>query len=96
MTPGRRRSVHFDASPAATVEVPSSEADKAQRGCGALIGPAPFLGGKEAYVAATVEDEDDTDEESKRLALARAIARRQSGQVHSPTTIDKMVSDNMI
>ena len=29
----RRRSVHFDASPAATVEVPASEDEKAQRGC---------------------------------------------------------------
>lgn len=93
-TPTRRRSVHFDASPAATVEIPSSDADKVQRGCGALIGPAPFLGGKEVYVHAPpppssgsgqTEDEDansnddDDDEESQRLLLAKAIARRQSG-----------------
>lgn len=89
-SPTRRRSVHFDASPAATVEVPASEADKAQRGGGALLGPAPFCG-KEVYVAPSDEDlEDDVisgsvvDEETQRLALAREIARRQSGQVHSP------------
>ena len=78
-SPARRRSVHFDTSPAATVEVPASEADKAQRGCGALIGPAPFSG-KEVYVAPQpMEDEDDQDEETQRLVLARDIARRQSG-----------------
>ena len=81
-TPTRRRSVHFDASPASTVEVPSGDVDKAQRGCGALSGPAPFVGGKEVYVAAAPADEEDVgeiDEETKRLALAKAIARRQSG-----------------
>lgn len=93
-SPARRRSVHFDASPAATVEVPSSDADKAQRGCGSLLGPAPFSAGKEVYVAPPPPDpEDENDEDEKRLALARAIARRQSGQVHSPTTVDKMISD---
>ena len=83
LTPTRRRSVHFDASPAATMEVPSSDAEKAQRGCGALIGPAPFLGGKEVYVAPPPDEdevnEDDHDEENQRLALAKTIARRQSG-----------------
>ena len=93
VTPTRRRSVHFDASPAATVEIPSSDADKVQRGCGALIGPAPFLGGKEVYVApppptATEDDEEEDDancidEESQRLLLAKAIARRQSGSSSS-------------
>ena len=86
LTPTRRRSVHFDASPAATVEVPSSDADKAQRGSGCLIGPAPFVGGKEVYVAPppdTDEDDESTNEETKRLALAKAIARRQSGSGHN-------------
>ncbi len=95
-SPARRRSVHFDSSPAATMEVPSSEADKAQRGCGALIGPAPYLLGKEVYVVGGVDNDTDDEgaepsEEAKRLALARAMARRQSGQMHSPTTVDKFV-----
>ena len=58
-SPSRRRSVHFNASPVNDVhEVPASEADKAQRGCGALIGPAPFLmSGKEVYVAPSPDTE---------------------------------------
>ena len=91
-SPARRRSVHFNASPVqSTVEVPASDADKAQRGCGALIGPAPFLmSGKEVYVAPSPDDiEDNLDdiddeadpEQTQRLALARDIARRQSGTV---------------
>ena len=73
------------------IEVPASDADKAQRGCGALIGPAPFMmSGKEVYVAPSPDDQniddvdDETDpEQSQRLALARDIARRQSGQGRS-------------
>ena len=69
------------------VKVPASDADKAQRGCGALIGPAPFMmSGKEVYVAPSPDNEgvddidDETDpEQTQRLALARDIARRQSG-----------------
>ena len=88
-SPARRRSVHFNASPVHDVhEVPASEADQANRGCGGLIGPAPFLmSGKEVYVAPSpdtecVDDMDDDEadpEQTKRLALARDIARRQSG-----------------
>ena len=89
-SPARRRSVHFNASPVHDVhEVPASEADQANRGCGGLIGPAPFLmSGKEVYVAPSpdtecvddMEDDDEADpEQTKRLALARDIARRQSG-----------------
>ena len=44
-----------------SVEVPTSEDDQAQRGCGALTGPAP-LSGKDVYVAPQpMDDEDDTD-----------------------------------
>lgn len=88
-SPARRRSVHFNASPVHDVhEVPASEADQANRGCGGLIGPAPFLmSGKEVYVAPSpdtecVDDMDDDEadpEQTQRLALARDIARRQSG-----------------
>ena len=96
-SPARRRSVHFNASPVqSTVEVPASDADKAQRGCGALIGPAPFLmSGKEVYVAPSPDDpeesgddiDDETDpEQTQRLALARDIARRQSGTVSPIST----------
>ena len=81
----RRRSVHFDASPASEVEVPTSEMDKAVRGCGTLVGPAPFSSaGKEVYVApspdleADMEASAEADEETQNLALAKAIARRQS------------------
>ena len=79
----RRRSVHFDASPASEVEVPNSEMDKAVRGCGTLTGPAPFSAGKEVYVAPSPDLEADmaaaeADEETQNLALAKAIARRQS------------------
>ena len=72
--------MHFDASPASTVEVPASDDEKAQRGGGALLGPAPFCG-KEVYVAPKDDSEDENSDEDKNLALAKAIAKRQSVQV---------------
>jgi len=85
-SPARRRSVHFDASPASTVEVPAGEADKAQRGCGALCGPAPVVSGKEVYIIPPPPEEEDDEEsveETQKLALAKAIARRQSAPVNT-------------
>ncbi len=82
-SPIRRRSVHWDSSPAATVEVPASKDEKEQRGCGSLKGPAPYAG-KEVFVKPpenlpAEDDQSDADEEEEqRLALAQAIARRQS------------------
>ena len=82
----RRRSVHFDASPASEVEVPNGDMDNAVRGCGTLVGPATSKAGKEIFVKTEDEGDeemmesglDDQDEETQRLALAKAIARRQS------------------
>ena len=85
-SPARRRSVHFDASPASTVEVPAGEADKAQRGCGALFAPAaPIVSGKEVYIVPPPPEEEDEEsiEKTQKLALAKAIARRQSAPVNS-------------
>ena len=81
-SPMRRRSVHWDSSPASTVEVPASKDEKEQRGCGSLKGPAPYAG-KEVFVKGpgTLNTEDggsEDEEEERRLALAQAIARRQS------------------
>ena len=84
----RRRSVHFDASPASEVEVPNGDMDNAVRGCGTLVGPATSKAGKEIFVKTDSEElmesgMDDQDEETQRLALAKAIARRQSASSNS-------------
>ena len=84
----RRRSVHFDASPASEVEVPNGDMDNAVRGCGTLVGPATSKAGKEIFVKTDSEElmesgMDDRDEETQRLALAKAIARRQSASSNS-------------
>jgi hypothetical protein len=73
VSPARRRSVHFDSSPPAeTFQLPVCKDEKEQRGCDALSGPSPYA----------PEQDNDADEETKRLALAKAIARRQSAPVN--------------
>ena len=82
----RRRSVHFDASPASEVEVPNGDMDNAVRGCGTLVGPATSKAGKEIFVKAEDEDMEglEDQDQDERLALAKAVARRQSAS--SPTS----------